>query len=73
MLNEVLLNIYKRDLQKLRAEINLYQDEDDLWKTNGQIANSGGNLCLHLIGNLKHYLGANLGGTNFIRNRDGEF
>jgi hypothetical protein len=73
MLKEILLSLYGRDLKKLKAEIELYQTDDDLWKVGGQITNSGGNLCLHLIGNLKHYLGAVLGGTAFIRYRDGEF
>lgn len=67
------MNIYERDLQKLTKEINLYKTDDDLWKVDRQITNSGGNLCLHLIGNLKHFFGVNLGGTDFIRNRDGEF
>ena len=72
-MKEVLLNIYERDLQKLTKEINLYQNEEDLWKTTADITNSGGNLCLHLIGNLKHFFGVNLGGTDFIRTRDAEF
>lgn len=73
MLKEVLLNIYERDLQKFKEEINLYENDVDLWKTGGQITNSGGNLCLHLIGNLKHFFGANLGKTGFVRDRDAEF
>ena len=37
------------------------------------INNSGGNLCLHLCGNLQHFLGATLGETGYIRNREAEF
>ncbi len=37
------------------------------------ISNSGGNLCLHLTGNLQHFIGATLGETGFIRNREAEF
>ena len=37
------------------------------------IANSGGNLCLHLVGNLKTYIGAELGNFPYTRNRDLEF
>ncbi len=72
-MKEVLAKIYERDLQKLRAEINLYQNDEDLWKTGGQITNSGGNLGLHLIGNLKHFFGTNLGVTDFVRDRAAEF
>lgn len=35
--------------------------------------NSGGNLCLHLLGNLSTYIGAELGKTGYIRQRDLEF
>ncbi len=37
------------------------------------IANSGGNLCLHLVGNLNTYIGAEIGKTGYIRHRDLEF
>ena len=37
------------------------------------ISNSAGNLCLHLIGNLNTYIGAQIGKTNYIRNRELEF
>lgn len=65
--------IFERDLQKLKTEINLYQNDADLWKVDANITNSGGNLCLHLIGNLQHFIGANLGNTGFVRDRDAEF
>ena len=73
MLNNVLIQIYERDLEKLRAEIELYTDETDLWTTSGEIANSAGNLCLHLAGNLKHFFGTVLGGSDYVRDRDAEF
>jgi hypothetical protein len=37
------------------------------------ISNSAGNLCLHLIGNLNHFIGATLGNTGYVRNREQEF
>lgn len=73
MLTSVLIELYGRDLEKLKTEIELYSNEADLWKTSGEIANSGGNLTLHLIGNLKHFIGAVLGGSGFVRDRDAEF
>ena len=73
MLNETLIQHYERDLNKLKTEIELYENEADLWKTTGAITNSGGHLCLHLIGNLNHFFGAVLGGTDYARDRDAEF
>jgi uncharacterized damage-inducible protein DinB len=73
MLNATLIQLYTRDLEKLKAEIEQYSDEADLWKTSGEITNSAGNLTLHLIGNLKHFIGAVLGNSGFIRDRDAEF
>lgn len=73
MLKNVLIELYERDLGRLKAEIEQYADEADLWKTSGGITNSAGNLTLHLIGNLKHFIGAVLGGSGFVRDRDAEF
>ena len=73
MLVETLQSLYNRDLSKLKEEIGLYADEADLWKTGGAITNSAGNLTLHLMGNLRHFFGAVLGETGYIRDRDKEF
>lgn len=68
-----LKNIFNRDLNKLKAEIELYQDGAKIWYIETGIANSAGNLYLHLIGNLNTYIGAKLGNSNYIRNRELEF
>ena len=68
-----LKSIYKRDLDKLRNEIESYKDEGAVWKVDAEITNSAGNLCLHLIGNLKAFIGAELGGSGYMRQRDLEF
>ncbi len=73
MLKETFIHLYERDLQKVIEEINLYKSDEDLWKLREGISNSGGNLALHLIGNINHYFGANLGKTGYIRERDLEF
>ena len=44
--------LFKRDLNKLKSEIELYQDERKIWHTENGITNSAGNLCLHFVGNL---------------------
>jgi uncharacterized damage-inducible protein DinB len=73
MLIETLKMLFERDLKKLKLEIELYQNEEQLWTTKNGISNSAGNLCLHLIGNLNCYIGATLGKTNYTRNRPLEF
>lgn len=73
MLKEILKELYERDIEKVKAEISQFENETDLWKVNGDITNPAGNLALHIAGNLKHFFGAVLGGTGFVRDRDGEF
>ncbi|MEJ8817314.1 DinB family protein [Lacibacter sp. H407] len=73
MLTDTLATIFQRDLTKLYSEIEQYKSEEKLWITERSIANSAGNLCLHLAGNLKTYIGAELGGFAYTRNRDLEF
>lgn len=73
MLTQTLKTLFHRELNKLKQEIELYTEESKLWIIEKAIANSGGNLCLHLIGNLNTYIGKELGGTDYIRNRDLEF
>lgn len=62
-----------RDLDRLKREIEGYEDEKNLWKVSGEINNSAGNLALHLCGNLQHFIGATLGQSGYIRHRDDEF
>ncbi|TAH20407.1 MAG: DinB family protein [Cytophagales bacterium] len=73
MLINILKSLFRRDLEKLKQEISLYKDEKKLWVIEQGVANSAGNLCLHLIGNLNTYVGAVLGQTGYIRYRDLEF
>lgn len=73
MLLPILIKLFDRDLKKLRLEIELYQSEAALWQIAEGINNSGGNLCLHLIGNLNAYIGATLGNSGYIRQRELEF
>jgi hypothetical protein len=73
MLTETLKSLFTRDLNKLKSEIELYRNESDIWKIQEGITNSAGNLCLHLIGNLNTYVGAEFGKTGYIRNRALEF
>ena len=73
MLPDILKTLFDRDLQRLRQEIEAYRDEHTLWRVAPGISNSAGNLCLHLLGNLNTYIGAQLGHSGYIRHRDLEF
>lgn len=68
-----LKRLFVRDLEKLQKEINAYQDESNMWIIDRGIKNSGGNLCLHLIGNLKTYIGTGLADKPYQRDRVFEF
>ena len=68
-----LKTIFERDISTLKKELSLYENEADLWLVQGEITNSAGNLFLHLCGNLKHFIGAVLGDSGYVRERDREF
>lgn len=73
MLKESLKTLFTRDLNKVKLEIEQYQNEKNIWRVGNSVSNSAGNLCLHLVGNLKTFIGAELGKTGYIRNRELEF
>jgi uncharacterized damage-inducible protein DinB len=68
-----LLSFFERDLNKLIAEIDLYENEENIWRVEKNIANSAGNLVLHLVGNLHTFIGKEIGKTNYVRDRELEF
>lgn len=68
-----LKKIFNRDLDLLYKEIEAYPSEQSVWVIKGEIKNSGGNLSLHLCGNLQHFIGKILGNSNYVRNREAEF
>ena len=71
---KVIINkLIQRDLEKLKIEITSYKDEKIMWEVSGEIKNSAGNLCLHVCGNLQHFVGAVLGNSGYVRKRDEEF
>lgn len=70
---DILKRLFRRDLEQLAKEISLYKNEQNLWRREQQIANTAGNLCLHLVGNLNTYIGAVIGNTGYIRDREREF
>jgi uncharacterized damage-inducible protein DinB len=73
MIIQELHKLFERDLNRLFKEIEVYETEESLWVIKEGINNSGGNLALHLVGNMRTYIGKNLGGFDYIRNREAEF
>ena len=72
-LNILLASFYERDLRKFIEEVNAFKNEENLWKIQGTVKNSSGNLVSHIIGGLNHYFGATLAHSGYVRNRDLEF
>ena len=73
MITESLIKLFTRDLNALKQEVSSYKKEDNLWLLDKDVTNTAGNLCLHLVGNLKTFIGASLGSTGYVRQRDLEF
>ncbi|NJD19843.1 MAG: DinB family protein [Gemmatimonadetes bacterium] len=65
--------ILGRDLDALAAQIERYPDDASLWRVAETPANPTGTLTLHVVGNLRHYVGAVLGGSGYRRDREREF
>jgi hypothetical protein len=72
-MKEWITKVITRELKALRREIETYPSEEDLWDVRPGITNPGGNLALHLAGNLQYFLGNVLGHNGYVRNRDAEF
>ena len=65
--------LLRRELGAVRRSVGAYPNEKSLWVERPGLPNTGGNLALHLAGNLQHYFGAVLGKTGYVRDRDLEF
>ena len=79
-MRNTLIQLFERDLEKLKTEITSYKDENKMWEVTGdtcpsgrRVKNSAGNLCLHVCGNLQHFIGSVLGISGYKRDRDSEF
>lgn len=72
-LADTLRVLFNRDLGRLITEIESYKKEENIWRVDHQIANSGGNLALHLVGNLQTYIGGVIGNSGYVRQREMEF
>ncbi len=63
---------YQQCAEKIHALIEPLSDEQ-IWSRPYPYGNSIGHLLLHLTGNLNYYLGSEIGGTGYVRNRPLEF
>ena len=68
-----LSRLINRELASLRDELLAYPNEADMWALPKGVPNSGGNIALHLVGNLRFFIGTQFGATGFVRDRDAEF
>jgi hypothetical protein len=73
MLADELAALYARDLTRLAQEVRAFPDTASLWRTAPGVSNAGGTLALHLESNLREYVGRQLGGIGFERDRAREF
>jgi uncharacterized damage-inducible protein DinB len=65
--------LLERELDAFTREIEAYPNDDSVFATPGGVSNSAGNLALHVAGNLQHFIGAKIGGSGYVRDRDTEF
>lgn len=71
MITIVLIELYKREIDRLKNEILSYEADELLWKQfEGTVP--AGNICLYLTGNLQHYIGNIVGDSGYIRNKEAE-
>jgi hypothetical protein len=68
-----LASLFVRDLGRLADELRAFPDTEALWTTAPGVTNAAGTLALHLEGNLREYVGRQLGGIAYARDRPLEF
>jgi uncharacterized damage-inducible protein DinB len=64
------------ELEQLRDQVRSLSEplsETEFWTKPLEPSNSAGHLVMHLTGNLSHFVGAQLGGTSYVRDREREF
>jgi hypothetical protein len=65
--------LFRRDLARLSQEVKAFPNDEALWQTLPGVTNAAGNLALHIEGNLREYIGRQLGNLPYARNRELEF
>jgi hypothetical protein len=72
-LTSIVHQLILRELGALKREIAAFPDDKGPWVERPGITNTSGTLALHCAGNIQHFIGARLGGTGYVRQRDLEF
>ena len=75
-LSSVVSVAFANEYRMRAAELQKWVDpltEEQFWKNPFSYGNSAGHLVLHLTGNLSYYIGTQIAGTGYVRNRDLEF
>lgn len=65
--------LFDRDLTRLEQELHAFPDTETLWMVAPGVSNAAGTLALHLEGNLREYIGRQLGHRDYTRDRAREF
>ena len=65
--------LFSRDLARLGRQIEAFPNDETLWETLPGVLNPAGNLALHIEGNLREFVGRQLGKQPYKRNRELEF
>ncbi|HSA56795.1 MAG TPA: DUF664 domain-containing protein [Gemmatimonadaceae bacterium] len=73
MTSSIVAALLSRELRTLQRELEAYPSDALVWTAHGGLPNTAGTLALHAAGNLQHFVGAVLGQTGYVRNRDAEF
>lgn len=62
-----------RELAALKREIEAFPTDAGPWESRPGVTNTSGTLALHCAGNIQHFIGARLGNSGYVRQRDLEF
>jgi uncharacterized damage-inducible protein DinB len=65
--------LFRRDLTKVIQQLQTFPEGQALWQLVPGVTNSAGNLALHLEGNLREFIGRQLGDAPYQRRREQEF
>jgi uncharacterized damage-inducible protein DinB len=72
MITTVLIDLYSREIEKLKTEILAFESDDLLWRTPDPQVIPAGNQCLFIAGTLQHFIGNIIGDSGYIRNKEAE-
>ena len=72
-LPQIVRTLLVRELDGFVREVEACPDDQSLWAVAPGVTNSVGTLALHVGGNLQHFVGRVLGGSDYVRNREHEF